>query len=72
MRLTTAVQWLIFAAVTAGLAYVVIYVADGWADWVVFGVFALTAIAFAIAIHQRQYPAATKKRSFTRDPDSRW
>lgn len=72
MKRVRAVQTLIFLAVVAALAYVVIYVADGWGDWVVFGVFVLTAVAYIIALNDRQYPAPTKKRSFTRDPDSRW
>ena len=66
------VQTLIFTAVAVALGYVVVYVADGWGDWVVFGVLVLTVVAYIIALNDRRYPAPTKKRSFTRDPDSRW
>ena len=47
-----------------------ILIADEWADYVVFGAFFLTFLGFAIAVNRRQYP--TKKRTFTRDSDSRW
>jgi hypothetical protein len=72
MRWTFAVQAVILLAVIAGLAYVVAYVADGWADWVVFGGILLASYGVIVAYHHRRYPAATTKRSFTRDPDSRW
>ena len=72
MAVPALVQTLIFAAVAAALGYVVVYVADGWGDWVVFGVLVLTVVAYIIALNDRRYPAPTKKRTFTRDPDSRW
>ena len=46
--------------------------ADGWADWIVFGVVVCAALGGALAVWQRQYPAATKKRVFTRDSESNW
>lgn len=72
MRTGTIVQMAVFLLVAAGLVYVVIYVADGWADWVVFGGIVLAAVGVTIAYHNREYPYASKKRSFTRDSDSRW
>ena len=72
MRGTTAVQLVIIVAVAAGLAYLVVNSADGWADWVVFGVVVCAALGGAIAVWNRQYPAPTKKRTFQRDSDSEW
>ncbi len=46
--------------------------ADGWEDWVVLGVVICAVIGGAIAVWQRQYPAQSKKRVFTRDSDSKW
>ena len=45
---------------------------DGWEDWVVLGVVICAVIGGAIAVWQRQYPAASKKRVFTRDSESNW
>ena len=67
-----AIQILIFAAVAAVLGYALLNSADGWADWVVFGVVVMAALGGAIAVWQRQYPAVSKKRTFTRDSDSKW
>jgi hypothetical protein len=72
MSWALVVQVAIFLAVVAGLTYVVIYVAEGWADWVVFGGILFASMGVIIAYHNRRYPAATTKRSFTRDPDSKW
>ena len=69
---TAVVQTLILIAVAAGLGYLVVDSADGWADWVVFGVVICAAIGGAIAVWQRQYPTQGKKRVFTRDSDSNW
>jgi threonine/homoserine efflux transporter RhtA len=66
------VQILIFAAVAAVLGYALLESVDGWADWVVFGVVVMAALGGAIAVWQRQYPAVSKKRTFTRDSDSEW
>jgi hypothetical protein len=46
--------------------------ADGWEDWVVFGVVICAVIGGAIAVWNRQYPAQSKKRVFTRDSESNW
>ncbi len=72
MSTTLVVQVAVFLAVVAGLTYVVIYVSEGWADWVVFGGIVFATMGVIVAYHNRRYPAATTKRSFTRGPDSRW
>jgi hypothetical protein len=72
VRGATAVQIAVVIAVAVGLGYAVVKVADGWADWVVFAVVVMAALGGAIAVWNRQYPAATKKRVFTRDSDSNW
>ena len=62
---------LLFAAVFLGIiAAAGIAIADNWADYIVFAVFFITFVGFAIAINKRQYP--TKKRGFTRDSESNW
>jgi len=58
------VQVAIVAAVAIGLGFVVAGSADGWADWVVFGVIVLTFIGFAIAIAPNIY--ARRKRVISR------
>lgn len=72
MRAAAVVQWLIFLLVTVGLILLVIYVAEGWADWVVLAAIIATAIGGVMAYHHREYPYATRKRTFTRDSSSRW
>ncbi len=67
-----AIQIGIFAVVAAVLGYALLESVDGWADWVVFGVVVMAALGGALAVWQRQYPAATQKRTFTRDSDSSW
>ena len=67
-----AIQIGIFLAVAAVLGYALLESVDGWADWVVFGVVVMAALGGAIAVWNRQYPAATQKRTFTRDSDSEW
>ena len=67
-----AIQWAIFLVVAAGLGYAVVKVAKGWAGWVVFAVIECAAIGGAIAVWNRQYPHVSKKRTFTRDSESKW
>ena len=45
-------------------------VVDGWADWVVLGGIVVAVIGMMVAVNRRQYP--TRKRSFTKDSDSKW
>jgi hypothetical protein len=68
MRLTKAVQTLIFLAVVAVCAYAVIKVAHNWASWVVFAGMVIGAYGVFVAYHHRNYPAATSKRSLRREP----
>ncbi|HEX8065937.1 MAG TPA: hypothetical protein VF520_05375 [Thermoleophilaceae bacterium] len=72
MRSRALVQIAIFLVVAAALAYVLLQATDGWADWVVFVMIVVTAVGGAVAVWNRQYPAPTKKRTFTRDADSEW
>jgi len=65
-----AIQIGIFAVVAAVLGYALLESVDGWADWVVFGVVVMAALGGAIAVWNREYPAVSKKRTFTRDSDS--
>jgi hypothetical protein len=64
------VQLLAAAAFLGVIVFAAVQLADGWADYVVFAVFFLTFIGFAVAVNKRQYP--TKKRGFSRGSDSRW
>jgi hypothetical protein len=59
-----AVQVGIVAVVIVGLGLVVISNADGWADWVVFGVIIVTTLGFAIAVAPNLY--ARRKRTISR------
>lgn len=70
MTRSLALQLLAAALFLGAIAVAAILIADEWADYIVFAVFFLTFVGFAIAVNKRQYP--TKKRSFTRDSDSRW
>jgi uncharacterized protein (DUF983 family) len=70
LRLPFWFQALLVGILVAVLALAVTDVVDNWSDWVVLGVIVFTTIAVAFTIHNRQYP--TKKRSFTRGPDSDW
>jgi hypothetical protein len=45
-------------------------VVDGWEDWVVLGGIIVAVAGVAVAVNSRRYP--TRKRAFTKDPDSRW
>lgn len=64
---------MILIAVVAALAFVVVRVSTGWADWIVLGVIVLTVLGGARAVFYRRYP--TRKRTFIRHsgpgPDQR-
>lgn len=72
MRGTTVVQFIVILAVAVGLGFLVVDSADNWADWIVLGVIVCAALGGAIAVWNRQYPAMSKKRTFTRDSESDW
>ena len=61
---TKLVQGLIVLVVAVVGAFAVIKNADGWADWVVFGVIVLTAYGFAIAVAPRIF--TRRKRTISR------
>jgi hypothetical protein len=64
-----AAQGLFLLGVAAGLGYLVINSADGWADWVVFGVIVLTAYGFAVAVSPKIF--ARRKRTISRESGPR-
>ena len=68
MRRQTAVQFLAFVLLVAGLAYLVISSADSWADWVVFGVLVLTALGAALAVHEQRW-GVSRGRPISRSSD---
>jgi hypothetical protein len=72
MRGRAVVQIAIFVVIAGALGYAVVKSADGWADWVVFGVVVCAALGGAIAVWNRQYPVPNQKRTFTRDSESNW
>jgi hypothetical protein len=63
------VQGVAFCLLVVALAYLVISSADSWADWVVFGVLALTALGAAIAVHDRRW--ISRGRPISRSSDRR-
>jgi uncharacterized protein (DUF983 family) len=63
-------QVLIVATIVVVAALAVTDVVSDWSDWLVLGVIAGTVIAVAFTVMNRQYP--TRKRTFTRDSDSKW
>ena len=68
MRRQTAVQFLAFLLLAAGLAYLVISSADSWADWVVFVVLVLTALGAALAVHEQRW-GVSRGRPISRSSD---
>ena len=70
MRFPVWMQALVLILLAAVLAVAVVSVVDGWADWVVLGGILLAVIGLTVAVNRRQYP--TRKRSFTKDSDSKW
>lgn len=70
MRFPLWMQALLVVLLAAVLAVAVVSVVDGWADWVVLGGILVAVIGMMVAVNRRQYP--TRKRSFTKDSDSKW
>jgi len=70
LRFPVWMQALLVILLAAVLAVAVVTVVDGWADWVVLGGILVAVIGMAVAVNRRQYP--TRKRSFTKDSDSKW
>jgi O-antigen/teichoic acid export membrane protein len=69
MESRTVAQVIVYIVILAIALLAVAQIADGWADWVVFGVLVMTVYGAAIAVHQRRY--TTKKRTFVRNWDDR-
>jgi hypothetical protein len=70
LRFPVWMQALVVIVLAAALAVVVLSVVEGAADWIVLGAIAAAAIGTMIAVNNRQYP--TRKRTFTKDSQSRW
>jgi 1,4-dihydroxy-2-naphthoate octaprenyltransferase len=68
VRRQTAVQFLAFLLLVAGLAYLAISSADSWADWVVFVVLVLTALGAALAVHEQRW-GVSRGRPISRSSD---
>jgi hypothetical protein len=64
MKKGLLVQLAVITACLIGAALLVIDSADGWADWVVFGVIVATALGMAVAVNRRRY--TTKRRTFVK------
>jgi hypothetical protein len=71
LRFPVWLQGLVVLAVV-GLIVVlgVTSVVDGWEDWVVLGGIIVAVSGVAVAVNNRRYP--TRKRTFTKDSDSKW
>jgi hypothetical protein len=63
-------QALLLVLVAAVAVLGVTSVIDGWEDWVVLGGILVAVIGTMIAVNNRRYP--TRKRTFTKDSDSKW
>jgi hypothetical protein len=70
LRFPLWMQALLVVLLAAVLAVAVVSVVDGWADWAVLGGILVAAAGTMVAVNRRQYP--TRKRSFTKDADSKW
>jgi membrane protein YdbS with pleckstrin-like domain len=70
LRFPGWMQALLVVLLAAVLAVAVAIVVEGWADWVVLGGIIVAVIGMMVAVNRRQYP--TRKRSFTKDSDSKW
>jgi len=70
LRFPVWMQALVVILLAAVLAVAVVSVVDGWADWVVLAGIVVAVIGTMMAVNRRQYP--TRKRSFTKDSDSKW
>jgi hypothetical protein len=70
LRFPLWMQALMVLVLAAVLAVAVTSVVSGWADWVVLGGILAAVVGMMIAVNNRQYP--TRKRSFTKDSDSKW
>lgn len=67
MSRTAGMQAIAFSGLVAILAYLVLWSADSWADWVVLGAIALTAFGGAVAVNHREHRGGRKH--FTRSSE---
>jgi membrane protein YdbS with pleckstrin-like domain len=70
LRFPVWMQALAVILLAAVLVVAVVDVVEGWADWVVLGGIVVAVFGMMVAVNRRQYP--TRKRSFTKDSDSKW
>jgi hypothetical protein len=71
LRFPVWLQGLVVLSVVAVIVVLgVTSVVDGWEDWVVLGGIIVAVSGVAVAVNNRRYP--TRKRTFTKDSDSRW
>jgi positive regulator of sigma E activity len=70
LRFSIWMQALVVLLVAAVVVLGIMSVVDGWEDWVVLGAILVAVIGVMIAVNNRRYP--TRKRSFTKDSDSKW
>jgi cell division protein FtsW (lipid II flippase) len=71
LRFPVWLQGLVVLSVVALIVVLgVTSVVDGWEDWVVLGGIVVAVSGVAVAVTNRRYP--TRKRTFTKDSDSRW
>ena len=71
MRFPVWLQALVVLSVVGVIVVLgVTSVVDGWEDWVVLGGILVAVSGVAVAVNNRRYP--TRKRTFTKDSDSRW
>jgi len=71
LRFPAWLQGLLVLSVVALIVVLgVTSVVDGWEDWVVLGGIIAAVSGVAVAVNSRRYP--TRKRTFTKDSDSRW
>jgi cell division protein FtsW (lipid II flippase) len=71
LRFPAWLQGLLLLSVVALIVVLgVTSVVDGWEDWVVLGGIIVAVSGVAVAVNSRRYP--TRKRTFTKDSDSKW
>jgi purine-cytosine permease-like protein len=70
LRFPLWMQALVLLLVAAVVVLGVTSVVDGYEDWIVLGAIVTAVVGVMIAVNRRQYP--TRKRSFTKDSDSKW
>jgi uncharacterized membrane protein YcjF (UPF0283 family) len=70
LRFPLWMQALMMLLVAAVVVLGVTSVVDGYEDWIVLGGIVAAVVGVMIAVNRRQYP--TRKRSFTKDSDSKW